>query len=295
MPQIKKGTRNDDATPTIMRTIRSGLGASQPRTSFGGSGMARQLEELNNKFDEMLDSQKSLRETVENLNQTVRRLEEGNRDLLKLNRELQNKNVALADKLRRAETTVSTVIDELETQKQRFLNDTVEILGATVKEFEDPLTVVQNLGQAVECHVDGSDVSDIHVRTVPQRKGPSKQKIIVTFVRRSKRMDFYHKCRKFRLSRQSDGAAELRKMNVVDALTYYKKMIYFEIIERRKQHPDTVKNIWVNDGEICIKRFGNAVVEPVKNMAFIDVIFDSAQPPPVNINDDDDDDAGHLA
>jgi hypothetical protein len=110
-------------------------------------------------------------------------------------------------------------------------------------------------------------------------------------------MDYYYKWRKFKLSPPSDVAAEFRRLNVVDSLTYYKKVIYFEIIEQRKKQPDIVKNIWVNDGDIYIRRFGAAAVEVVKNVAFVDVIFDVAQPPPVNESGDEEeeDDAGPFS
>jgi hypothetical protein len=256
--------------------------------------MTQQLLELNAKVDEMLKSQRGLQETVDGLSQTIRKLEDGNKHLLKLNQEVQAKNVALSKELKNADTTISTLNDELESHKQRFLSNTVEILGVTITEADEPLNVVQKLGQAVQCQVEESDVSNIYVRAVPQRKGPPRQKIIVVFSRQNKRMDFYYKCRRFRLSPPPGSAAELRKINVVDALTQFKKVIYFEIIEGRKKQPDIVKNVWVNDGEIWIRRFGSSAPEPVKNMAFVAVIFDKAQPPPID-TDADDDDAEHHA
>jgi hypothetical protein len=288
MPNPKKGAGGlevDNTTPTNLRSTRSGLGTSQPRSSIGGTGVSKQIETLSSKFDLMLKGQTALKNDVKNLTETIGQLETSNKNLLKLLKGVMAKNVALTKDLKKAETTIGTLNDELETQKQRLINDTVEILGVSIKEPDNPLEFVQKLGQAVHCDLDANDVSNLYVRDVPQRKGPPKQKIIVSFVRHSKRMEFYLKCRKFRFSPPSEGAAVLRNIKVVDALTYYKKIIYFEIIECRKKQQDIVKNVWVNDGDVYIRRFGATAPEPVKNVAFVNLIFKSDEQPPINDSD----------
>ncbi len=269
MAPPKKNTtsgRDDARTPVNTRSTSSGVSTSQPqpRQSFGGSSSSfntsKQLTDLSNKFDRMLANQDYLQKTVD--------------DLLQINREMKAINRKLADKLKSAETTISTLVDELETQKQRFLNNTVEILGSTVTKTDDPQEFVRQLGESVGCEVDSADIGSIGIRMESQRKGPPKPKIVVSFMRLAKRMDFYYKCRKMRLSPSSDATPEFRKLNVVDALTHYKKAIYFEIMEQRKKHPDIVKNIWVYDGDIFIRRFRTDDVEVVKNTAFVDVIFE---------------------
>jgi len=242
--------------------------------------MTRQMEELNSKFDRMLENQKSMKATVENLTQTIRKLESGNQNLLKLNKGFEARNNYLADKLKNAETTITTLVDEIETQKQRFLNNTVEILGTSIDKSTNPVGYVQQLGMAVDCTIEEADVANIYIKTLPQRKGPPKSKIIITFTQHKKRMDFYYNCRKFRFSPPANAPAEFRKLNVVDSLTHYKKVIYFEIMEHRKQHPDIIKNVWVNDGDIFIRRFGAHSAETVKNGNFVDTIFNVVPPLP---------------
>jgi hypothetical protein len=143
----------------------------------------------------------------------------------------------------------------------------------------------------VGCQINMTDIGNIYTKAEPQRKSKKKptSKIVLTFVHQHKRMDFYYKCRTLRFSPQSESRGEFHKIKVVDSLTYYKKGIYFELMEQRKKQPDVVKNIWVNDGDIFIRRFGAAAPETVKNEAFVDVIFELAQKQPVIDEDEDED------
>jgi hypothetical protein len=97
--------------------------------------------------------------------------------------------------------------------------------------------------------------------------------------------DFYYKCRTFKHGPPEKREAGLRYLNVVDYLTHYKKTIFFSIIDQRKEQPDIVKNVWVNNGDIFIRRFGeNMPVEAIKNLEYAEAIF-----PPITGDRQEDD------
>jgi hypothetical protein len=60
---------------------------------------------------------------------------------------------------------------------------------------------------------------------------------------------------------------------VVDALTLYKKKIFFSIADSRKIHPEVINNVWITDGEIFIRRCGSKAAEPVKDLEFANLLF----------------------
>jgi hypothetical protein len=63
---------------------------------------------------------------------------------------------------------------------------------------------------------------------------------------------------------------------VVDFLPYFKKGIFINIIDYREQYPhiNVIKNVWVSNGDIYIRRFGNnPIVEVVQNYEFVEAIF----------------------
>jgi hypothetical protein len=110
---------------------------------------------------------------------------------------MQAKNVNLDRQLRKTETTISTLVDELVTQSQRFLNNTVEILDTAIGKDDDPISIALELAEAVECPIDKADISNIYVRAEAQRKGQPKSKLVVTFVHRTfitivGHIDFHH-------------------------------------------------------------------------------------------------------
>jgi hypothetical protein len=76
--------------------------------------------------------------------------------------------------------------------------------------------------------------------------------------------------------RQTSGG-EFRFIKVVDALTYSKKSIFFNIIQQRKDRKGVVKNVWISNGDVFIRRFGATSAEPVKNQEFVDLLFQSHQ------------------
>jgi hypothetical protein len=245
---------------------------SSGRSSIGGSAQS-QLSDLTKKVDQLLSSHEILQKSVATLENVITKLDDTNKNLLEVNQQLVADNKQLSDELKRTKSTLSTVIDDLETTNQKFHNKTVEILGAVVGDTEHPGDFVIRVG----CPVAASDIDNVYKKVVVQKDRPPRTKVIVTFNNLWKRMDFYYKCRKFKHNPPQHCEAGLRKLNVVDFLTHFKKGIFLNIIDYRKQYSDVIKNVWVSNGDFYIRRFGNnPIVEVVKNYAFVEAIFGPA-------------------
>jgi len=256
---------------------KAAAGHSSGRMSIGGNSTQDQLSDLTKKVDQLLSSHKSLTKSVETLEHVITKLQDTNKNLLEVNHQLVEDNKQLSDQLKQTKTTLSTVIDDLETNNQKFHCKTVEILGADIGETEHPGDLVKRVGATVGCPVTGGEIDNVYKKVDYQKDRQPKTKVIVTFNNLWKRMDFYYKCRAFKHNPPQQCEAGLRKLNVVDFLTHFKKRIFLNIIDHRKKYPDVIKNVWISNGDIFIRRFGdNPSVEVVKNDDFVEAIFKPA-------------------
>jgi hypothetical protein len=277
-PQNVSVDLNSKSIGTSSATRRSVSVSSMSRLSnTSEENLARQFDLLNGKIDRLLETQNKLEKTVENLQGTIQRLEESNKSLLNSNAELKNENLVLADKLKSTETALSAAIDDLEIIDQRSLNNTVEILGVPSDITKDGiLDYVLDYSKTIKCNIEEKDIDNIYLKSNRGRNNTNVCRIILRFITLRKRMDFYYSSRKFRYERKSTpGDAGNHLIKVVDALTYNKRSVFLEIIEQRKQHKDVLKNVFINDGNIFVRRFGSKAAEPVKNMEFVSILFDN--------------------
>jgi regulator of replication initiation timing len=270
----KNRTTNNSnkSAPTSQRSSISkqiSMNSTTPRSSV----MCNKFDELNAKIDKLLENQDKLEKVVENLQQTVQGLQETNKSLVETNKDLKKDNTLLVDKLKSAEIALSSARDEFESVNQRQLRNTVEILDVKIGESENLLDFVTNFAHHINCNVTEHDISNIYSKTTHNKRNNTKNtKIVLEFISLRKRMNFYYSARTYRFNNTSD--AGYRPIKVVDALTYSKREIFLNIIEERKKHRDIVKNVWISDGEIFIRRFATNVVEPVRNQEFVDMLFD---------------------
>jgi chromosome segregation ATPase len=246
-------------------------------SSISMSITAEQFENLSKKVDKLLESQNKLLKTVDDLQQVIVQLEGNNKSLQEANKLLESENTLLSDKLKNTETALSTTSDHFETLHQKYLCNTVEILDVTGDVSDHLMQFVEQYGQIINCNIKEEDISNIYCKTHRVRN-LTKTKIVLQFVSLRKRMQFYYSSRTFRFNKKAnDRDAGHRFIKVVDALTQYKKAIFLEIISQRRKHADIVKNVFVNNGEIFIRRFGINTAEPVKNMEFVETLFHEAE------------------
>lgn len=124
----------------------------------------------------------SLNTSAEHLNGLVEELRSQNATLIVENKQLKSQNHSLTRK-----------VEELE-QYSRLGN--VEIKGIPCSQGEDCVTIMQTLGNKINCPVSPSDLDIVH--RVPTRSN-DKKNIIARFCSRAKKADFVSKARKAKL------------------------------------------------------------------------------------------------
>lgn len=154
-------------------------------------------------------------------------------ELIRQNMELKAENKRLSQKC-----------DELE-QYQRLNN--LEIKGAPVG--NDPVDVVRKISEAVGTAVDLSDIDACHWIPTPK---PGVKKIIVRFVKRTKRDDILAKCRKKRLDSSMLGDDKKTPIFVNEHLTQKGKALLAAAIQKKKEA--AWKFVWTSGGKILARK-----------------------------------------
>jgi hypothetical protein len=171
---------------------------------------------------------------------------------------------------------------DIELVKQKSLRKTVELLDVPAEASKNITGFISQYSRTVGCEIKAVDVNNYFLRTHTTSKNVTKTKIIIEFVSLKKRMDFYFAGRDHRFNIQKQPQPDnqtdaYRFVKVVDALTQHKKSIFFDIIQQRKEHKDIIKNVWISDGDVFIRRFGSKVAEAVKDQEFVDLLFKTNQ------------------
>jgi hypothetical protein len=294
---------------TVQRTTKNSL--KNNRESFNNSSttpknntsgrqpvtVAQQYAALDAKITQILVTNTNLETQVGSLLEKVAALEAQNWALKTDNTVLRSNNNALSAKLIAVEVRLSSVEGDIETTKQKSLKNTVEILEAPAEAAENALAFVKEYAQEIGCSIKESDLNNYYSST-HTRNNTTKTKIVLEFASLKKRKDFYFAGREHRFykdQQKNQQPRKFRSIKVVDALTQYKKNIFFNIIDNRKINKDVVKNVWISDGEIFVRRFGSTAAEPVKNQAFVDLLFPNRREDEEgDENEDEDDDDGDV-
>jgi regulator of replication initiation timing len=232
--------------------------------------VAQQYSELDVKISKLIESNSNLERQLSVLLEKVTALDVQNQALTA-------ENIILRSKLASTEAKLSSIECDIESTKQKSLQNTVEILEVPADSTADPLKLVVGYSREVGSVVEKSDINNIYTKSTKTRNNTTKTKIIVEFTTLKKRKEFYfaareHRFNKIKQGRQQSGGGN-RPLKVVDALTHYKKNIFFSIADNRKIHPEVIRNVWITDGEIFIRRFGNNAAEPVKDIEFANLLF----------------------
>lgn len=154
-------------------------------------------------------------------------------ELIRQNMELKAENKKLSQKC-----------DELE-QYQRLNN--LEIKGVPVG--NDPVAVVTKIGEAVGTTIDPADIDTCHWIHTPK---PGVQKVIVRFVKRTKRDDILAKCRKKRLDSSVFGDKKKIPIFVNEHLTQRGKALLAAAIQKKKE--TGWKFVWTSGGKVLARK-----------------------------------------
>jgi hypothetical protein len=284
MANVQRQTKNSaknynrqsfNTTPTLNNTKT--ITPNRQPTNF-----SPQLAEINEKINRLIESNVSLENNIAALLGKIEVLETNNKLLAEDNITLRADNNALSAKLIATELKLTIIEDDIDSVKQKSLRKTVELLDVPPEAAKDVLGFVEKYTKEIGCDVKDTDLTTFYSRTRKTRNNQTKTKIVLEFRCLKKRRDFYFAGRDHRFQNRKrqdhqqghSSGAGYRFVKVVDALTYNKKSIFFNIIQQRKERKGVVKNVWISDGEIFIRRFGDSVTaEPVKNQGFVDLLF----------------------
>ncbi|CAB3998987.1 Hypothetical predicted protein [Paramuricea clavata] len=243
-----KGLWEKELLPSIKKEICSEL-----------AGIKRELEKLSSKCVEIEQSQNFLSDQYDSLLQTLQ----------STNVSIQNaeKDIKLLYEQTSSNKEFISIYDEQIDEIQQYLRrDCVEITGIPVTSVDDPKILAKELGDLMEVQVDERDISTAH--RLPASK-KVKDRIIVKFVNRDKRNQFYQ--RRSRLAGKSvkdlphianeigsSRSNQTGKIYINESLTAYRKKLFGQINSFRKAQD--YKFLWTMNGKILLRKNENSRV-----------------------------------
>ncbi|XP_046670937.1 uncharacterized protein LOC124360946 [Homalodisca vitripennis] len=201
-----------------------------------------------NKACESMDSQ-----LIENT-KALKAQQEQNEKLYQLIESITSENKELKKKVRALE-------DRLENIEQYSRSNCVEIQGIPVTSNEDVLTIVKDVGKALDLTVSDTMVDACH-RLGAKQSGNNPPGIIVKFVRRLDKEEFLQRRRvKRTLSTRHIGATDDRPIYVNESLSPARRALY--ALARKYQREKNFKFLWVRNGKIFLRKEEKAPVRVI--------------------------------
>ena len=154
-------------------------------------------------------------------------------------------------------------VEVVNTVEQRSLDKTIEISGYPYDKDEDTMTILKNIGDAIDYPLSEDMIDDLY-RRKPNANFPGI--LVVSFVRKREKLAFYRAARaKKNLSSRMLGfnLGEPSRVYVNDALTYRNRKLLMTCKEFKRQNG--FKFVWVRNGQILMKKDEGASVEVIKS------------------------------
>lgn len=200
-------------------------------------------EACNSMDTQLMENTKALKEQKEQ-----------NERLCELIESLSSENKELKRKVRVLE-------DRLESMEQYSRSNCVEIQGIPVTPGEDVLSVVKEVGKALDFPISDSMVDVCHGLGVRQ-SGNRPSGIIVKFVRRIDKEEFLQRRRvKRTLSTRHIGRSDDRPIYVNESLTPARRALH--ALARKYQRERGFKFLWVRNGKIFLRKEEKAPVKVI--------------------------------
>lgn len=178
---------------------------------------------------------------------------EHNEKLNKLIESLTSENNQLKKKVKELE-------QRLEDMEQYSRSNCVEVQGIPYTPAEDVLSIVKEVGLALDLPISDTMVDACH--RLGKQTGDNPPGIIVKFVRRIDKEEFLKKRRvKRTLSTRHIGRTEDRPIYVNESLSPARRRLH--AIARRFQKEKNYKFLWMINGKIFLRKEQNAPVKVV--------------------------------
>lgn len=220
-----------------------------------------ELEKLSRKCDEIEQSQNFISDQYDNVIQT---LQSTNKAIQNAEKDIK----VLHDQISTDEEILSTHEDQIDEIQQYLRRDCIEVTGIPSNRDENPKTIAMELGALIGVQNEERDIWTAH--RLPASKNV-KDRIIVKFVNRDKRNEFYQKRSQLadkyvkdlpHISNETAGNSSMessyanRKIHINESLTAYRKKLFGLINSfKKEQH---YKFLWTVNGKILLRQDENS-------------------------------------
>lgn len=220
------------------------------------------LEDLMKVIQEIRDSQKSYEKGYNVAYEALNDKLEENTAVLKSQSEKIDKYCNLIEQLttenKQLKQKIKTLEERLEDSEQYTRSNSIEIQGIPLEPNEDVLSIVKNVGKAMDLEICETMIDACH-RLGKKQNGNNPPGIIVKFVRRLDKEEFLRKRRvKRNLSTRHMGRTDDRPVYVNESLTPARRRLL--AMARAVQREKNYKFLWVRNGRIFMRREENASV-----------------------------------
>lgn len=222
------------------------------------------LEDVMKVVKEIRDTQNAYNIDVNKACDSLESQIKENTTALKAQTEQNGKLSALIESLSAENTLLKKKIRDLEERvedmEQYSRSNCLEIQGIPLTPTEDVLSIVKEVGQALDMQIADTMVDACH--RLGRRNDDNPPGIIVKFVRRTDKEKFLQKRRvKRTLSTRHLGRSDDRPIYVNESLSPARRRLH--ALARRFQKEENYKFLWVRNGRIFLRKEENAPVKVI--------------------------------
>lgn len=215
----------------------------------------------------MMPSNAELSREVQQLRAEIEQLRESVSAISTFYEEMKKKHELTSAENKSLQKSNDELAAKLADMEQRSRLNNVEIKGVPLKKGEDCATILQKMGDVIDCPIKKDDIDAVH--RVPAKKDTN---IIARFCSRVKKDEFLRKARRARLTTESLGFAQSQGANVYvnDHLTPNNKRLFAQALslKREKQW----KFLWVDNGRIKVRKTEDSRVHVIASVQDLSVM-----------------------
>lgn len=223
------------------------------------------LEDVMKVVTEIRDSQKNYEKSFNQACDAMDVQLEANTKALKDHKEQSEKMYQLIESLtaenNQLKTKVRVLEDRIEDMEQYSRSNCVEIQGIPLAPSENVLSIVKEVGKAMDLDIADTMVDACH-RLGARQNGDNPPGIIVKFVRRMDKEEFLKRRRvKRTLSTRHIGRSDDRPIYVNESLSPARRRLH--AMARKCQREKNYTFLWVRNGKIFLRKEEHAAVKVV--------------------------------
>lgn len=229
------------------------------------------IEGIRETVKDLVKSTSFLSEKFEEMKNQIENLQGENKTIMEENLNLK---VLVAD-LRYAVDTMEQNLDNMEQYSRR---DCLEVKGVPIQDGESTDGIIKTIGENIGVSLEDSDISVSHRlrENKPSRSERSSDPaIIVKFVRRNKRDEFYRARKHLRGKSTKDLGLSRRvesSLYISESLTKRNKDLFYECLRARKELKYNF--IWTQAGKIFLRKDARSAAKLITNGRAIEKLYD---------------------